>query len=203
LRGSLFGLGVVTGDNKSMMLHAPVPNSEPIFTGKELMPYELATARQWLVFDRSRLQQVAPDEVYRAREKLVYKTISKRLMVAIDRTGSLTSNSANIIVPRNIPGNTIETLAALLNSDLYSFLNIKLFGGVNKVARANLEALPLPVFESDQITTICNLVAAKEYYAAENFIQRQIFGLSDIEILHLHKVVGARKRMEKNYGKAA
>ncbi|HBE90754.1 MAG TPA: hypothetical protein DDW41_06120, partial [Candidatus Andersenbacteria bacterium] len=147
LSKSVFGLGVVTGDNKTKILKSKVKDSEHIYTGKEVEKYRLLPPKNYLIFDRRNLQQVAPDEIYRAPEKLVYKTINKYLKVAVDATGSLTSNSANIIIPK-IPDLDIYTIMALLNSNLYSYLHLKLFGGVNKIAKENLMALPLPGISS-------------------------------------------------------
>lgn len=157
LKGSLFGLGVVTGDNATKLLDAPSDETEIIFTGKEIEKYRFIGHKKHIVFDRTKLQQVAPDFIYRAEAKLVYKVISKRLKVVIDLSQSLTSSSANIIVP-NIAHNTVYSVALLLNSDLYSFLNQKLHGSTNKVSRDNLEALPFPEFTPEQLVEIQSLV---------------------------------------------
>jgi SAM-dependent methyltransferase len=139
LSNSIFGLGVVTGGNKEKLLDIPNDDSEPIYTGKEVTRYNLLTPIKYIIFDRDNLQQVASDEIYRAENKLVYKTINKHIKIAIDTTGTLTSNSANILIP-NIVGLDIYTVMGFLNSQLYSYLNIKLFGGVNKIAKENLIA---------------------------------------------------------------
>ena len=57
-------------------------------------------------FDPDRFQQAAPERKYRAPEKLVYRFISKKLIVAYDDRGRLTLNSANILIPRvdAVPG---------------------------------------------------------------------------------------------------
>jgi tRNA1(Val) A37 N6-methylase TrmN6 len=149
LEGSTFGLGVVTGDNKSKLTSAPTTNSEPIFTGKEVSKYQLSDPRNHLVFERRMLQQVAPDEIYRAPVKLVYKTISKSLKFALDRSQALTTNSANILIPK-LPSYSPELVMGFLNSNLYSYLHYKLFGGVNKVAKENLSALPFPALTLEQ-----------------------------------------------------
>lgn len=191
LSNSVFGLGVVTGDNKTKLLLKDADGAEAIYTGKDVEKYALRPAQTYLVFDRLNLQQVAPEAIYRAPEKLVYKTISKRLKVAIDRTGSLTTNSANIIIP-NVPNNSIESIAALLNSQLYSFLNIKLFGGVNKVARENLEYLPIPHLSDTQIRKLTELVGAYSNDEAklQDYVHRNIFRLSTLELNHLLGVLG-------------
>jgi len=192
LSKSSFGLGVVTGDNKTKLLSKKIKNSEHIYSGKEVEKYFLQPAKNYLIFDRTILQQVAPDEIYRAKEKLVYKTISKKLKVAIDKTGSLTMNSANIIIPK-VEQNTIESIASLLNSDLYSYLNIKLFGGVNKVARENLEQLPIPYFSKKQLNDIQNLI--KKYLIDNNdqfiqqYIHKEVFKLTDLEIKYVKSVL--------------
>ena len=153
LSKSVFGLGVVTGDNRTKILSKKIKDSEHIYTGKEVEKYRLLPPKNYLIFDRKNLQQVAPDEIYRAPNKLVYKTINKFLKVAIDTTGSLTSNSANIIIPKILELD-IYAILALLNSNLYSYLHLKLFGGVNKIAKENLMALPLPKLSATQNKTI-------------------------------------------------
>jgi len=123
LSNSIFALGVVTGNNKEKLFDTPTDNSEPIYSGKEVSKYKLLPPKKHIVFDRNNLQQVAPDNVYRAPQKLVYKTINKHIKIAIDDTQSLTTNSANIIIP-NIIGYDIYTIMGILNSQLYSYLNI-------------------------------------------------------------------------------
>lgn len=157
LAGSAFALGVVTGDNASRLLDSPTDNTEPIFTGKEISKYVFLPVNKHIVFDRSKLQQVAPDVMYRAPEKLVYKVISKQMKVAIDLSGSLTSSSANIIIP-TVEGNNVYSVALLLNSELYSFLNQKLHGSVNKMSKEGFEALPLPAFSDTVLAEIQELV---------------------------------------------
>lgn len=194
LKGSTFGLGVVTGDNTTKLLDEPNEFTEPIFTGKEVAHYRFTDARKHIVFDRKSLQQVAPDSVYRADVKLVYKVISKHFKVAIDTSKSLTSNSANIFIPK-AEGNTAYSVALLFNSDLYSFLNQRLHGVVNKVSRENLEAMPLPVFNAAELAGIESLVA--DFIAgkvAEDALQDYVnsyFGLSSEQVQHIRSSLDA------------
>lgn len=197
LSTSTFGLGVVTGDNKTKLHDKAVPGSEHIYTGKEVEKYRLLAPKKYLVFNRSNLQQVAPEEIYRAQEKIVYKTINKYLKVALDTTGSLTSNSANIIIP-NIPELDIYTVLALLNSNLYSYLHLKLFGGVNKIAKENLMALPFPSISlEDKITMrklIDDAVMNGNDFALQSFINRNIFDLQDSEIEYMESCVRKKSK---------
>jgi hypothetical protein len=184
LKTSTFGLGVVTGDNKTKLLKTKTPDSEHIYTGKEVEKYKLLTPKNYIVFNRDNLQQVAPDEIYRTSAKLVYKTISKRLKVALDITGSLTSNSANLIIPR-LPGYDIVSVMAFLNTDLYSYLHLKLFGGVNKIAKENLAALPFPAITTQQNKDIIKLTKAASSTGndllLQKYIDESIFGLNQTE----------------------
>lgn len=191
LAKSVFGLGVVTGDNKSKLHSHPGPGLEAIYTGKEVEKYRLLTAKKYLRFERSELQQVAPDSIYRAPEKLVYKVISYQLKFALDTTGSLTTNSANILIPR-VEGLSAITVMGLLNSRLYSYLHFKLFGGVNKVAKENLSALPLPALtkeEFEELERLCGLaIETGSDDGVENFVAR-LFRLSNEEVGHIEEVV--------------
>ena len=175
LLGSDFALGVVTGDNATKLLDTPHKLTEPIFTGKELDKYKFLPVKKHIVFDRSQLQQVAPEFIYRAKEKLVYKVITKRIKVVIDLNQRLTSSSANIIVPK-VPDNNIYSVALLLNSDLYTFINQKLHGSVNKMSKENFEALPFPSFTEKELS---NIKAMVEKYISgqveEKVLQEYVF----------------------------
>jgi len=188
LSNSIFGLGVVTGNNKERLLDNPTNNSELIYSGKEVTKYKLLPPKKHIVFDRNNLQQVAPDNIYRAPQKLIYKTINKYIKIAIDDTQSLTTNSANIIIP-NIIGFDIYTIMGILNSQLYSYLNIKLFGGVNKIAKENLQKLPIPKISNKQNLYIKELVmkvmeTSDDSYL-QNYIHKNIFELSNSEIEYI------------------
>ena len=193
LSSSIFGLGVVTGDNKSKLLQEQVPGSEPIYTGKEIVKkYKFTPPKNYIIFDRSNLQQVAPDEIYRAPAKLVYKTINKHLKVVLDNTGGLTTNSANIIIP-TLKDIDIYTVMALLNSNLYSYLYLKLFGGVNKIAKGSLMSLPLPNITKDQDSLIKEMVIdvmnGSTDEKLQQYINRDVFKLTEEEIDYINSAV--------------
>ena len=80
---------------------------EPVAKGTDVKPFYLGKPAQYLLFDQEKFQQTAPEWKYRAKEKLVYRFISKRLVFAYDDKQSLTLNSANILIPNldNIPIN--------------------------------------------------------------------------------------------------
>ena len=142
LKDSIWALGVITGDNKNKVKTKRGRGMEPIYTGKEIAAYILKQPRKFIKYKRTDYQQVAKDEIYRADEKLVYKFISKNLVFAYDDSKSLFLNSANILIPR-IPGMSIKTVLAFLNSELFKFLYKSLFGEI-KILKGNLMELPFP-----------------------------------------------------------
>lgn len=156
LKDSIWGLGIVTGDNKNKVKSKQGRGMEPIYTGREIEAYTLKKLRKFIKYERSDFQQVAKDEIYRADEKLVYKFISKNLVFAYDNSKSLFLNSANILIPR-IPGMSIKTVLAFLNSELFKFLYKSLFGEI-KILKGNLLELPFPEITPETDKKLTKLV---------------------------------------------
>jgi len=156
LKESIWGLGIVTGDNKKHLKPKQGRGMEPIYTGKEIEAYTLRQPKCFVKYKRAEYQQVAKDEIYRAEEKLVYKFISKNLVFAYDGSGSLFLNSANILIPR-IPGMSVKTVLAILNSELFKFLYKSLFGEI-KILKGNLMELPFPEISEETDKKLTNLV---------------------------------------------
>ncbi len=185
LKDSDWALGIVTGDNKNKLKAICEAGYEAIYTGKEIMPFVLKPAQQYLKYDRTKLQQAARDEYYRAKEKLVYKFISDRLVFAYDDTGSLFLNSANILIP-NIPRMSIKTALAFLNSEVLQYYYMQMFGDV-KILKGNLMELPFPEIteaENIRLEQLANQIIdgsheAKEQLQMEIF---RVFHLSDAQI---------------------
>lgn len=156
LKDSIWGLGIVTGDNKKHLKPKHGKGFEPVYTGKEIEPYTLKEPRYFIKYKRSDYQQVAKDEIYRTDEKLVYKFISKNLVFAYDDSKSLFLNSANILIPQ-ISGMSIKTVLAFLNSELFKFLYKSLFGEI-KILKGNLMELPFPEISAETDKKLTNLV---------------------------------------------
>lgn len=171
LKKSSWGLGIVTGDNKNKLSSEYLCGLEPIYTGKEIQPYILKPAKNYIKYDRNSLQQVAKDEIYRSPEKLIYKFISKKLIFAYDNKKSLFLNSANILIP-SIPSMSIKCVMAFLNSSLFQYMYIKLFGEV-KILKGNLMELPFPKITEEENNRLTTLV--------ENVLQGDKTKIDEIE----------------------
>lgn len=192
LADSIWALGIVTGDNKTKLQLNPQKGFEKIYTGKEIMPYHLKPAKNYIYYDRKQLQQVAREEYYRAKEKLVYKFISNKLVFAYDNTASLFLNSANILIPQ-IPNMSIKTVLAFLNSELYQYLYCTLFSEI-KILKGNLIELPFINITQEQD----NLISSYVQYILngdDNYIMKvqeeiyKLFDINDLQIKYIREKI--------------
>ena len=144
---SKFALGIVTGDNKKYLSSIKTDENEAILRGTDINNF-IYTPQKYIKFNPKNFQQVAPLELYRAKEKLVYKFISKEPVFAYDNKQTLTLNSCNILIPE-IEGIDIKYIMAVLNSDIVRFYYKKRFNSL-KILRSHLENIPIPY--PDKIT---------------------------------------------------
>lgn len=195
LKNSVWALGVVTGDNKGKLFPECHDGMEKIYTGKEIQPYVLRPAKNYILYDRANLQQVAKEEIYRAPEKIVYKFISSKLVFAYDSSASLFLNSANILIP-DIPSMSIKTVMAFLNSSLFQFMYIRLFGEV-KILKGNLIELPFPeisIADNDKISSLVDEILEGNSAKQED-IEDYIFslyGLTDGQRTYIRRIVDGK-----------
>ncbi len=192
LNNSIWALGIVTGNNIEKLKKVADENLEPIYTGKEISQYRLLPCKNYIEYKRENFQQVAPDRIYRAKEKLVYKFISKNITFAYDNNKSLFLNSANILIP-NIEGMSIKTCMAFLNSDLFKFVYIKKFGEI-KILKGNLMQLPFPIIDKNENIEIEKMVdeilnGDDEYKKLVNEKIYEIFGIDIEEIEYIEKII--------------
>ena len=141
-----FALGIVTGDNKRFIQHQKTAVNEPVYRGKNIMPFYLTPSDEYLELNPEVLQQTAPEKYYRAR-KILYRFISERIICCISEKGELPLNSANALIPKN--DYPLETIVVLFNSSLYSFLYKKKFDSL-KILKSHIIQLPLPVLALEQ-----------------------------------------------------
>ncbi len=143
---SRFYLGIVTGNNQKHISPVQSPDfPDPILLGKDLEQYRINFSNNYFRYSREDLQQVAPQQLYRAKNKILYKFIGKRLTFAEDREGYYSLNNINGFIPENNPLST-PVLVSLLNSDLMQYYYENSFFTL-KVLRGNLEKLPLKIIK--------------------------------------------------------
>ena len=184
-----WALGVVTGNNNQFISSENKPGFEPIYKGKDIKRFVLDKASSYIQFQPEKFQQSAPEEKYRAEEKLIYKFISKNLIFAYDNNKRLTLNSANILIPK-IPDYPIKVIMAIFNSSLYQFLFQKKFSSI-KVLRSHIEELPLPLWDKRTFSKIKKLVDQvmqnqNKFQELDNYIINK-FSLSEKERAYINK----------------
>jgi len=181
-----WALGIVTGNNQLFLSSEKKDNFEPVVTGKNIKPFTISDADNFLLLELDKLQQVAPLTLYRADEKLIYRFIADRPVLAYDNQQRLSLNSANILIPKVADYPQI-IIMALFNSDLYSYIYRKKFFS-RKILRSHLEELPLPLMsdaEKNELffwTTNYLLSEDPEYLAEINGFVYQLFNLTATEI---------------------
>ncbi|GHV13022.1 hypothetical protein AGMMS49938_06780 [Fibrobacterales bacterium] len=190
LGNSIWALGIVTGNNTDKLKIKQQDGYEPIYTGKEIAQFFLKNPTKYVIYDRKNFQQVARDEIYRSKSKLVYKFISKKLVFSIDNSGSLFLNSANILIPK-IPNMSINSVAAFLNSELYQYLYIKMFGEI-KILKGSLSQLPFLEITPEQDRKLSMEVSNILDNKSDDFssLQDYIYNLFELESKHINQIKG-------------
>ena len=123
-----------------------------ILKGSDISKYHINPTTNYIVFKPESFQQIAPTEMYRAPEKLLYRFISSQLVFAYDNTQMLSLNSCNIVIPKLREIN-IKYILAILNS-IYK----KEFNSI-KVLRSHIESMPIPITDAatqDKIISVTN-----------------------------------------------
>ena len=138
---AIWALGIVTGNNNRYCSNEPKDGYVPIYKGSDITKSGLKEPSTFIFSDFSNFQQVAPLEMYHAKEKIIYKFISSDLCFYYDTQQRYILNSANMLIPKNI-GISAEQLTMLLNSDIINWLFKKLFS-THKILRSDLELLPI------------------------------------------------------------
>lgn len=143
-----FALGIVTGNNKEYIKSVPEQGCEVVLKGSDISRYSIMESGNYIHFVPESFQQVAPTEVYRAKEKLLYRFICDVPVFAYDDKQTLTLNSCNIVIPE-IPNMRMKYILAILNSSVAAFYVTKKFNSV-KLLRSHIEQIPIP-YVSDEV----------------------------------------------------
>ena len=137
-----WALGIVTGNNKKFVQADPCQGYVAAFKGSDIGRDGLKSPSAFIPEDTSQYQQVAPLQMYKCHEKLIYKFISDRLVFFLDNQQRFVLNSANVVVPDSSFPISLKYLCDLLNGDFYNWIFRSVFS-THKVLRGDLESLPL------------------------------------------------------------
>ena len=153
---AIFALGIVTGNNREYISTSKHADYELILKGSDIQRYKIIPSENYIRFTPKSFQQVAPIEIYRAKEKLLYRFICDVPVFAYDDKQTLSLNSCNIVIPE-IKGLAIKYVLAILNSSVAAFFISKKFNSV-KLLRSHIEQIPIPVVSTETQTTIIEKV---------------------------------------------
>ena len=142
-----FALGIVTGNNKEYILAEKCDDNEIVLKGSDIQRYGITPSGNYIRFIPEGFQQVAPVEMYRAKEKLLYRFISEVPVFAYDDQQTLSLNSCNIVIPE-IEGLEIKYILAILNSSVAAYFVKKKFNSI-KLLRSHIEQIPIPIASKD------------------------------------------------------
>lgn len=137
-----WGLGIVTGNNARFVSEILKPGYVPVYRGSDIFTERTSDPTAFIPDDFSQYQQVAPLELYRAPEKLIYRFISSDLVFHCDTNQRYVLNSANMLVLNSDFPFAAVTLARYLSSPIINWIFKTLFQ-THKILRSDLEQLPL------------------------------------------------------------
>ena len=143
-----FALGIVTGNNKEYIANEKKDGMEVILKGSDVFRYTMKETDNYIQFAPEKFQQVAPTEMYRAEEKLLYRFIAEVPVFTYDNQQTLSLNSCNILIPK-IEGMNIKYVLAILNSSVAAYFINKKYNSV-KLLRSHIESLPIPMVSAEK-----------------------------------------------------
>lgn len=146
-RNAKFALGIVTGNNEKFISKEKKDETEIILKGSDISRYRITPSNNYIWFKPELFQQVAPTEIYRTKEKLLYRFICNVPVFAYDDRQMLPLNSCNILIPQ-IDGLKIKYILAILNSSVVAYFVTKKFNSV-KLLRSHIEQIPIPFISMD------------------------------------------------------
>ena len=141
-----FFLGIVTGNNfKFLSKNHSNKHPDRIIVGRDISQFKINPGDHFFKYSPDQLQQVAPENIYRTKNKFFYRFIGRRLVVALDREGLFSLNNVNGFISR-IDTINLESILSILNSSLMQYYYQTNFFTI-KVLRGNLEKLPIKIIK--------------------------------------------------------
>ena len=187
-----FALGIVTGNNKEYISTEKRDDNEVVLKGSDIQRYGMTTSGNYIRFAPESFQQVAPVEMYRAKEKLLYRFICEVPVFTYDDQQTLSLNSCNIVIP-DIDGLEMKYILAILNSSVAAYFVSKRFNSV-KLLRSHIEQMPIPVVSMDIQTSIIKKVD-RIMNSSENI--SGLYEDLDSDIMQLFGLSGAHRDIIK------
>ena len=137
-----WGLGIVTGNNSKFCFNEMKHDSIPIYKGSDITYDGLKKPSNYISKNLSLYQQAAPKSFYEAKQKLIYKFISKKLCFYFDKEQKYILNSANMLILKEDFPIISSEMCKFFNSKIINWLFTKIFN-THKILRKDLESIPI------------------------------------------------------------
>lgn len=178
-----FALGIVTGNNKEYIANVKEAGMEVVLKGSDIFRYATRESNNYIHFIPEKFQQVAPTEIYRAKEKLLYRFIAEVPVFTYDNQQMLSLNSCNILIPE-IKGMNIKYVLAILNSSVAAFFISKKFNSI-KLLKSHIESLPIPMVNFETQNDIAEKV---DHIMDSNENINSLYKNLDNEIMNIYSL---------------
>lgn len=183
MNNAKFALGIVTGDNKEYITNIKTDGMEIVLKGSDIYRYAIKETDNYIRFVPEKFQQIAPIEMYRAKEKLLYRFIAEVPVFTYDNQQTLSLNSCNILIPQ-IDGMDIKYVLAILNSSVTAYFISKKYNSV-KLLRSHIESVPIPLVSDEQQNDIIKKV---DHIMNSNENISGLYEELDTEIMNLYSL---------------
>lgn len=151
-----FVMGIVTGSNEDRLKTDKTDDTQSVIRGFDIHKFYVDEPTNYISSDFSSFQQMAKEELYRKKGRIIYRFISRYPVCAIDDSQSLTLNSANFFI---INDDVLDPyyVVGILNSSLMKFYFEKKFSQL-KVLRSHLESVPFVLCDEKRKNELIDLV---------------------------------------------
>ncbi|MBQ8222195.1 MAG: N-6 DNA methylase [Bacteroidales bacterium] len=139
-----WALGIITGNNARLCRKNPLPDDVPIYRGKDVFFDKLAQPSLFINKNLEECRQVADRKFYEAKDKIIYRFISNKIICYHDTEQRYILNSANLFILNDDFPLTYEQVCEQLNSEFMNWLFKSIFN-THKILRSDLEMLPLKI----------------------------------------------------------
>ena len=179
----------MTGDNSTYTSAEYQDGYEIVLKGSDVKKYRFEANGLYIRFTPEKFQQVAPTDLYRAPEKLLYRFICETLVFAYDDQQTLSLNSCNLLIPQ-IQNIAVKYVLAVLNSRAANFFFLNMFNSV-KVLRSHIEQIPIP---SASIEEQCQVIALVDRLIYNNDETVNVYDELDDFIMALYNLNNSERQ---------
>ena len=137
-----WALGIITGNNEKVCRKEKGEGLVPIYRGKDVFKDKMAEPSLFIDKDLKGCRQVADLRFYKAKDKIIYRFISSKIVCHHDTEQRYILNSANLFILKDKFPLSHKQVSDLLNSDFMNWLFRSVFN-THKILRGDLELLPI------------------------------------------------------------